>query len=190
VSVSILSNKVEAAVRELKFLQREVTDSQAELVAADIKLKDVTEASVILQEVSRVVQETIHSRLTTVVTRCLQAVFDETYEFDVVFENKRGQTEASFRLKRNGRSMDMMSSCGGGVIDVAAFALRLVCLCMMRKKKRMLVVLDEPFRFLSAEYREKARDLIVVLAAELKVQFIIVTHIPELEIGSIVRIGA
>ena len=54
----------------------------------------------------------------------------------------------------------------------------------------MLVVLDEPFRFLSAEYREKARDLIVVLAAELNVQFIIVTHIQELEIGSIVRIGA
>lgn len=189
-SVSILSTKVEAASREFSFLERECVESQAVLLEADNKHKNVTEASLILQEVSRVVQETIHSRLTTVVTRCLQAVFDESYEFDVVFENKRGQTEASFRLKRNGRSMDMMSSCGGGVIDVAAFALRLVCLCMMRKRKRMLVVLDEPFRFLSAEYREKARDLIVVLAAELNVQFIIVTHIQELEIGSIVRIGA
>ena len=188
-SVSILSNKVEAAQRELSFLQRDVIEAQAVLIDAEAKCKDVAEAAAILQEVSRVVQETIHSRLTTVVTRCLQAVFDESYEFDVVFENKRGQTEASFRLKRNGQSMDMISSCGGGVIDVAAFALRLVCLCMMRKRKRMLVVLDEPFRFLSEEYREKARDLIVVLAEELKVQFVIVTHIQELEIGSIVRVG-
>ena len=188
-SVSILLDKVEAATRELSFLERECNESLAQLTEAESKNKNILEAAAIIVEVSKVVQETIHSRLTTVVTRCLQAVFDESYEFDVVFENKRGQTEASFRLKRNGRSMDMLSSCGGGVIDIAAFALRLVCLCMMRKRKRMLVVLDEPFRFLSAEYREKARDLIVVLAEELKIQFIVVTHIQELEIGSIVRIG-
>lgn len=184
-----LFDKLDAAVREQSYLTRDCSEAQIALLTAESKFKDVSEASAILQEVSRVVQETIHSRLTNVVTRCLQAVFDESYEFDVQFENKRGQTEASFRLKRNGRSMDMMSSCGGGVIDIASFALRLVCLCMMRKRKRMLVVLDEPFRFLSAEYREKARDLILVLAKELKVQFIIVTHIQELEIGTIVRIG-
>jgi len=51
------------------------------------------------------------------------------------------------------------------------------------------LILDEPFRFLSIEYRPKIRELIQQLSEELDFQFIMVTHAQELEIGEIIRIG-
>jgi DNA repair exonuclease SbcCD ATPase subunit len=47
------------------------------------------------------------------------------------------------------------------------------------------MILDEPFRYLSEEYRPKVAVLLEKLAEEFDFQFIIVTHIPELAIGSV-----
>jgi ABC-type Fe3+/spermidine/putrescine transport system ATPase subunit len=52
--------------------------------------------------------------------------------------------------------------------------------------KRRLLVLDEPFKFLSEQYRPAIRELIEQLAQELQFQFIVVTHIKELEMGDVV----
>jgi ABC-type sulfate/molybdate transport systems ATPase subunit len=84
-----------------------------------------------------------------------------------------------------------MNGAGGGVVDVAAFALRLACLMLRRPKGRRLLVLDEAFRFLSErkEYRNRVRDLLVSLSEEMQVQVVLVTHDPVLEVGKVVEIG-
>lgn len=86
---------------------------------------------------------------------------------------------------RDGQEIDPMSASGGGVIDVAAFALRLACLLLATPRPRRLLVLDEPFRFVSAKYRPKIRALLLQLSEELGVQIILVTHITELQIGTV-----
>jgi DNA repair exonuclease SbcCD ATPase subunit len=120
----------------------------------------------------------------------LKAVFGENaYEFRIVFEQKRGKVEAVMQFARNGEVYDPMTQSGGGVLDVAAFGLRLSALILSSVRYRRLLILDEPFRFLSVEYRESIRDLIETLSKELDFQFIMVTHIRELEIGEVVQIG-
>jgi len=47
---------------------------------------------------------------------------------------------------------------------------------------------DEPFKFVSAGYRDGVRAMLQMLAAELGIQFIMVTHIPELRCGKIIEI--
>lgn len=90
---------------------------------------------------------------------------------------------------RDGIELDPMSSTGGGVVDVASFALRIAALLMQKPAGRLLLILDEPFRFVSEEYRDRVKDLVEELSKELGIQFIIVTHMKELQCQKIVEIA-
>lgn len=176
-AVAVLSSARGAAADEEKHLQ-----TCEETRAATLEARDI------LQQISTSIQQDVHSRLAKVVSRCLEAVFEEPYDFQIRFESKRGKTEANLEFVRGDLTCDPLSSCGGGVIDVAAFALRLACLCLSRPPLRRILILDEPFRFLSRAYRGKIRQLITTLAAEMSVQMIIVTHIAELECGTVIEL--
>jgi DNA repair exonuclease SbcCD ATPase subunit len=147
------------------------------------------EAQEIAQFVAQSVQQQAHQRIAEVVTRCLSSVFDEPYEFIVHFERKRGRTEARLTFQKEGKEIDPLDASGGGVVDVASFALRLSCLILNKPPLRRCVILDEPFKFVSKNHLPKIRDLIYTLSKEMGVQFIMVTHIQELKMGTIVEIG-
>jgi DNA repair exonuclease SbcCD ATPase subunit len=168
---------------------RTATDEAEVLDAATQRHEDSRTAQVLLQQVAQAVQQTAHERIASVVSKCLAAVFgDEAYRFRIHFERKRGKTEARIVLERGGREVDPMDAAGGGVVDVAAFALRVSCLVLSQPPRRRLIVADEPFRFVSAEYRPRVAEMVETLAGELEIQFLIVTHSPEFEIGTVVRI--
>ncbi len=113
---------------------------------------------------------------------------DEAYEFKILFERKRGRTEATLRFVRNGLEVDPLSASGGGIVDVAAFALRVACLMLHRPRLSKLVVLDEPFKFVSKEYRDNVRSMLEELAKDLGLQILLVTHIDELETGKVIEV--
>jgi ABC-type taurine transport system ATPase subunit len=50
------------------------------------------------------------------------------------------------------------------------------------------MVLDEPFRFVSAGYRGRIGELLTTLAREMDCQFVIVTHQEEMKIGKVVEL--
>lgn len=146
------------------------------------------EAVIFVQEISKSIQRAAHQKIATLVSKCLAAIFDEPYEFKINFESKRGRTEATLSFIRNGVAFDPISSTGGGVVQLAAFALRLSCLLASSPPPRRLLVLDEPFNNVSSEYRGKVRDLLETLADELNFQFIIITHHPEYELGTTITL--
>jgi len=141
------------------------------------------------QQIAQSIQDRAHQRIAQVVSRCLEAVFDEPYEFKIAFQKKRGKTEAIPLFSRDGNEMDPMEASGGGVVDVAAFALRLICVILTHPSIRHVMVLDEPFKFASIEYRARIRHLVQTLSKEMGVQFIIITHIPELKCGTIIEVS-
>lgn len=120
------------------------------------------------------------------VSRALQSVFDDPYQFEIVFERKRNRTEAALLFKDGENELDPMNSVGGGVIDVASFALRLACLVL--SNARPILILDEPFRFVSVDLRPRVATMVQEMAEQLEVQFIIVTHDPEFQMGTIVEL--
>jgi DNA repair exonuclease SbcCD ATPase subunit len=158
------------------------------LEAATDKVRVLGESLALVQDVAQQIQNQVHKQISSVVSRCLEAVFDEPYEFMIHFDQKRGRTEARLTFSRDGIEIDPITSSGGGVIDVAAFALRLSCLMLSRPARRKLLVLDEPFKFVSEEYRGRIQQLLLSLASEMGCQIIMVTHIKELEIGKVVRL--
>ena len=82
-----------------------------------------------------------------------------------------------------------MTAAGGGVVDVAAFALRLSCYLIMSPRPEPVIILDEPFRFVSKEYQGQVAELLEELSAKLGLQFVIVTHEEELEVGNVIPFG-
>jgi len=148
----------------------------------------LVQAREIAQAVAKEIQTQAHHRIVGIVSECLRIVFDDPYEMKVDFVTKRGRTEAVLGFERNGVVVDPMTAAGGGVVDVAAFALRLSCLLLTRPEVRRVLILDEPFRSPSPHYRERIRQMIERLAERLKIQFIVVTNIEELETGTVVEI--
>lgn len=159
-----------------------------QLAEAETNLCDCKCAQEVLQQIAQGIQQQAHAQIASVVSRCLAAVFPDPYEFEIVFEEKRGKTDARLVFKRDGEEVHPLSSSGGGVVDVAAFGLRLACLLLARPRLRQLLVLDEPFRFVSLHYQANVVALLQELTEEFDVQIIMVTHNKDLMIGSVVEI--
>lgn len=172
-----------AAKTRVRFLKEGLAEQQAEQEAA-------LQVNSFITETAKAVQENVHASISKTVSRCLEAVFDNPYEFRIVFERKRGRTEARLAFFRDGHEYDPQEDVGGGVVDVAAFALRLACLLAKRPAGRRLLVLDEPFRWLSehGQYRERVRALLETLAREMELQIVMVTHDSTLECGTVVSL--
>ena len=162
-------------------------DEKDALEKAEEHLGHLAVAQGLVQSVAERVQEQAHKQIAKIVTECL-AVFDEPYEFRIDFQRARGRTEAHLVFERDGHEVDPISASGGGCVDVAAFALRLACLVLRKPRLRRLLVLDEPMRFPSIEYRRKIAALISLLSEKLGVQVIMVTHDPLLVTGKVIEL--
>lgn len=173
---------------EAKHAARLVTEEQRALLDAEAHYDYCVEAQRLVQSIAHTVQEEAHKRIDSVVTRCLESVFDDPYEFKIVMDKKRGKTEARLIFVKDGREVDPTSAAGGGAVDVAAFALLVVCLTLSRPPLRRVLILDEPFRFVSKNYMPRVKAMVERLSRELGVQFVIVTHSPLLEAGVVVEL--
>jgi len=173
---------------QLKLLERTVEEETKAKGKAERVLCRTQDAQEILQLLAQAVQQQAHQKISGVVSSCLSAVFDDPYEFRVQFDRKRGRTEASLQFVRQELVVDPLTASGGGIVDVAAFALRAACLMLHRPRLSKIILLDEPFKFVSAQYRENVRTMLEELAKDMGIQIIQVTHIEELETGKVIEL--
>lgn len=179
---------VNQKLTELDLARKRYREEVNLLSQSEERVEAIIKAQEVAQQIAQEVQQQAHDQIAGVVSRCLEAVFEEPYEFKIHFERKRGRTEARLVFERDGMEIDPMSASGGGIIDVAAFALRLSCLSLSQPPLRRFIVLDEPFRFLSEEYRDRAKILLESLAEEMGIQILLITHMIELKMGSILSL--
>lgn len=136
------------------------------------------------------VQTRVHQVIAGLVTRCLHAVFEsDPYDFKIEFVKRRNKTEADLYFERNGHRHDY-TQVGGGVLDVAAFALRLATLVLRRPPLRKVLVMDEPFKMVSERggNLDRMKDLLIQLSQETGFQFVLVTHSQKFECGKVIRL--
>ena len=171
-------------------IERARTEREA-LDKAKDEVKAVEEARQIVQTIAQTIQQKAHTQIARVVSRCLNVVFEDAYDFQIRFERKRGKTEAKLEFYRDGMTMDdPLNEVGGGVIDVAALALRLAAIRLSRSSYRPLLVLDEPWKNIRGEgNKARTRRMILKLAKEMGIQFVINTEIKEYQLGEVVELS-
>lgn len=182
------SAELEQARKQLELLDVQLVEEEGKLRRATKQERAFSEAQQFLQATAAETQSLVLERVSVLVTKCLQSVFGK-YEFVLQFDRKRGKTEAQLQLWDGDQLLDPVNSVGGGVSDIIAFALRVVFLFLKRPQPRRLLVLDEPFRFVSVEYRPAVAQLLQELAEELDLQILIVTHQDELKLGTVIHLG-
>jgi DNA repair exonuclease SbcCD ATPase subunit len=134
------------------------------------------QAREIVREVGLRTQQQLQVYISDITTVASEAVFDDPYELVMEFVQRRNKTECDLYFQRNDMRADPITASGGGAVDVAAFALRIAAWSMQIPKKRNVIILDEPLRFLSRNLQERASQMIKELSDKLGLQFIIITH--------------
>jgi hypothetical protein len=138
-----------------------VEDNQAQLAAFHEIRKSAEAVAEIVSKSAQAAQVRFGAIVAGVVTESLNSVYpDNPYEFRLEFRECAGRTVVDTLLYRDGEPLDPLSSTGGGVWDVLAFALRVALLVLTATDKtRKLLVLDEPFKFLhGAEKQRRAYE--------------------------------
>ena len=142
-----------------------------------------------VQEVAQKLQQAVHNQIAGIVSLGLKTVFLSLTILKSILRKsgEEGQRPNLF-LSGTGMELDPISAAGGGVIDVAAFTLRVACLSLSKPALRPILILDEPFKNVSKTkgYLDQIPLLLEKLAEEMGLQIIMVTHIEELKVGKVI----
>lgn len=182
-------HQVDRLTLQYQHARQAVKDEKEAVLLAREAVQTTAAAQEVVQLVAQQIQQEAHVQIARVVSRCLHTIFEDPYEFKIEFDRKRGKTEARLIFIRDGAERDPTKAAGGGVVDCAAFALRLACLLLSRPKQRPLIVMDEPFKWVHPSVRrERVALMLQGLAEEMGVQFVMVTGIEELKSGKIIEV--
>ena len=144
------------------------------------ELRQHEQAREVIRTVGIETQKQLQYHISDITSLALESVFNDPYKLEVEFVQRRNKTECDIHFVRDGQRVDPLTASGGGAVDVAAFALRIASWSMETPKSRNLIILDEPMRFVSHHYQEKASMMIKEVSKKLGLQFIIITHEPVL----------
>lgn len=179
-----LRQKLERKKGQQTQLQSDLQTAKSKEENISIEIRDTEQAQAIIQTVAQKTQKELEYRLSEIVSLALAAVFDDPYKLKVNFVIRRGKTECDLLFEKDGEIFDPLTSSGGGAIDVAAMALRVAIWSLTQPKPRNILILDEPFRFLSQEYQIKASIMLRELSEKLNLQIIMVSHSESLIEGA------
>jgi DNA repair exonuclease SbcCD ATPase subunit len=167
--------KINQLIGKQKEIQSNYSTIKAELKEQKKLSSVIEETQVLLQQTAQETQNQLRFHLEDIMQTGLELCFPDMYTACVRFENKRGKTECDIFLENNeGCRINPITDNGGGVVDILSFSLRMACWAISSTDN--LIILDEPFKFLSIELRPLAGELLQTLSEKLKLQIIMITH--------------
>jgi ABC-type sugar transport system ATPase subunit len=173
-----LKNKLEQSLGKREMLQSQLKNVNDSLVSAESHNQNCKLARIIVQTVAEETQKKIEYQISNVVSLALVSVFPDPYECKLQFVKRRNKMEADILFLKNGNEGKPIEIAGGGTLDVASFALKTAIWAI--KPTNNVMILDEPFHFLSRDLQSKCSQMIKMIQKETNIQFIIVSHIPEI----------
>ncbi len=181
-SMTILQirNILEQLKGSKSLIERSIEESNQLLEEKRRDLQRHEEAREIIREVGMKTQKKLQYHIGDVTSLALEAVFDNPYELVAKFIQRRNKTECDLVFERDGDRMDPMDASGGGVVNIASFALRVASWSMQNPRSNSTLVLDEPFSNLSPDLHSRASAMLREISEKLELQLIMVTHADEL----------
>ena len=141
------------------------------------EMETVLKSQALLQSVAEEVQSQLSSKIDNIVNLGLATCFPE-YTFELKYVPSRGKTEVRFVFKLGEDEVDILNQNGGGLVDLVTFCLRVAVFAISSTDN--VIVLDEPYKYVSKTLRPKIAELLSALSEKMNIQFIYVTHIEEL----------
>ena len=164
-----------------KQIENNLIQNKTTLNNLNNRIKLLEQAQAFLQKVAQDTQSQLKFQIEDIVNLALETCFPNEYEFQLQFNIARGKTDAElvFLSQKTGRPIDPMNASGGGVVDLTAFALRIASYALEQGVDNV-IILDEPFRFISRDLQARAGEILKSLSTKLGLQIVMVTHIGQM----------
>ena len=155
----------------------ELTELIAELTAT-VELEQ--QAAALLNSIGDERQDRVRTQIEGIVTHGLQLIFGGELSFHLVTATRANATTVDFIVRTtfaDGETLDtpVMDARGGGVASVVGFLLRLTVL-LLTPGARRLMLLDESFAQVSAEYEPRIAEFLRAIVDQTGIQIVMVTH--------------
>jgi ABC-type thiamine transport system ATPase subunit len=167
-----LRTRVQDFAAQRRNLLQATSLREGQIQTATEDVATMEEAQALVQRTATETQEQLRFHLEDLVQHALDSLLPGRYTFKVDFDVQRGKTAASMYLEADGQARDPMDECGGTVVQVVAFALRVAAWTLARTDNT--IILDEPFAAVSADFRPVCGELLAGLSEKLGIQFIVV----------------
>jgi len=176
--------KLERLIAERDLTRKQLRKLGAQIGEAQETLAASKEAFDIASTVMIGTQNEVKAFIEKSVTLALQTVFGPSYAFQLTYESKRGQSEATLAVLKDGEPYSPEDESGGGIIDVTSFGLRLTLWALSGEDAAPVFLLDEPARNLSRDKLDAFAMMLRQLVEMFHVQVIQVSHDETLIEGS------
>jgi DNA repair exonuclease SbcCD ATPase subunit len=157
-------------------IQEQILSTKESIKMETRSLQQHEKARELIREAGLKTQEQLQYHISDITSLALNAVFDDPYELQAEFVQRRNKTECDLYFIRDGERVDPMDASGGGTVDVAAFALRIASWSMSRPHSRPTFILDEPFKHVKGEADNlKVLEMIQEISKRMGIQIIMVS---------------
>ncbi|MCQ4921731.1 ATPase [Tissierella carlieri] len=146
----------------------------------EYELDLLSKVNILFQKTSEFAREQAKSQIESLVTKCLQFIFESDIEFLIEIEEQRGKSNAEFYVINKIEDILVKTkpelSRGGGVVDIVSLALRIAFLQIHKPKIQGPLILDEPAKHVSDEFIFNVADFLKQTSELFNRQIIMVTH--------------
>lgn len=176
-----MSSDIHILRAKYKLFERNKKDFDEKIIKLSEEIQLLSLGKQFLIDFSEFSRESIKERLEGLANTALKAIYTDTVLiFKLIGDKqKRGLVYVPY-LESDGVLTPLEKASGGGVLDIVSLSLRISFLKFFEGSLRQTLILDEPFKNLDTERLVLAVEWLKMIAKQLNIQFIIVTHITTL----------
>lgn len=161
---------IENNIKRLEENLKKINNKSEDLILVDTLLKETADFSRLQSS----------KEIESIVTSCLDLVFNSKMEFKIELSQLRGKNSAEFFIiemdEDKKYTYKIEDTRGGGVIDILSLALRIAFILKIYPPVKGPIVLDEPAKHVSDDYIFNIADFIKKISEEFDKQIIIISH--------------
>jgi len=171
----------DAVCINIETLQKQQEALQESINEINLEVEVLEHTSDVLKILFETVKKKSVESIEKLVTHALNSVWESDYEFKITTHERGTLSTNRFTLYKDGNESDIIDGHGGGVVNIVAFILRLIFTLRMSDQLRPVLILDEPFAFVSENYHDKIGQLLLELIDKLDIEIIMVSHQPTIK---------
>lgn len=178
--ISIIKDFISREEGKKDKLMENLEGNKIKLDSLNKELDLLEQVTILFQKTSIFAREQAKVQIESLVTKCLQYVFNTNIEFSIEIDELRNKANAEFYIITEADDMIIKTkpeqSRGGGIVDIVSLALRIAFLQIHKPPLEGPLLLDEPAKHVSDEYIYNVGDFLSQTSQMFNRQILMVTH--------------
>jgi hypothetical protein len=168
-----LKEKLNQKIGQRKNLKQLQFDTNKKLEESKTNYLLAEKAQIIIQEVSKIIQNQIKIHIEDIVSYALNSIFIDNYQFTLNFITRRNITECDIKVIKNKKiKLNLKDDTGGGIRNICSFTLRIALWNLLKDNKNNTFIFDQAFKDINDPQEElQLKEKIGIMIKKLSEKF-------------------